>query len=413
MNKQNIQTLKGFRDFLPEEKRKRDYVEEKIKRVFEKFGFEPLETPTLEYASLLLGKYGNEADKLVYKFQDRGNREVALRYDQTVPTARILVQYQNELAKYFRRYQMQNVFRADKPQKGRFREFAQCDIDIFGAKEGIADAEILACTYSVFMELGFEKIKLNLNDRKVLVDNLTEFEKGKISVSSIIASLDKLDKISENDVILELTQKGLGNKEAMQILEKLRRVEIPENLVLIMEKANSLGIPKANLVFNPFLARGLDYYTAMIFEVKVDSYESGSLGGGGRYDNLIESLCGLRVPAVGVGLGFDRIVEVADSLNLIKIRGQQTDILVTVFEGFVDKSLEAAKLMREMGFKVEVYPQVDKLGKQFKLANDKKIKYVAILGEEEIRGNFVTIKNMEIGEQKGMSWEEVEKMRKA
>lgn len=168
MKNKNIQTLKGFRDFLPKEKKIRDYVQNQIIKVFEKFGFEPIETPTLEYASLLLGKYGDEADKLVYSFQDRGDRNVALRYDQTVPISRVLSQYQNELPKYFRRYQIQNVFRADKPQKGRYREFVQCDCDIFGTQSPIADAELIATYYTVYKTLGFNTIKININDRQTL-----------------------------------------------------------------------------------------------------------------------------------------------------------------------------------------------------------------------------------------------------
>jgi len=170
MKNQQVQTLKGFRDFLPAEKRARDFVQSKMTEAFERFGFEPVETPTLEYASLLLGKYGDEADKLVYSFTDRGEREVALRYDQTVPTARLLSQYQNDLPKYFRRYQVQNVFRADKPQKGRYREFTQCDFDIFGSKDPISDAEILACSYQSLAAIGFKKIEVRVNDRQTLIN---------------------------------------------------------------------------------------------------------------------------------------------------------------------------------------------------------------------------------------------------
>src|SRR3990167_4500459 len=175
MSKTVLQTLKGFRDFLPVEKRKRDYVTKKIIEIFERFGFEPLETPTLEYASLLLGKYGAEADKLVYSFKDRGDREVALRYDQTVPTARILAQYQQILPIYFRRYEIQNVFRADKPQQGRYREFTQCDIDIFNSTSPIADAEILATTYFAYKNVGYPKIKILINDRQTLFRYLEPF----------------------------------------------------------------------------------------------------------------------------------------------------------------------------------------------------------------------------------------------
>src|SRR3989344_4963616 len=174
-----LQTVKGFRDFLPSEKRRRDFIEKKVVEVFERFGFEPLETPTIEYASLLLGKYGKEADKLIYSFKDRGGRDLSLKYDQTVPTSRILIQYQNTLSRYFRRYQIQNVFRAEKPQKGRYREFTQCDIDIFGSTSPIADAEIIACTYFVFKNVGYPTVLLPLNDRQILFSTLTPFASTK------------------------------------------------------------------------------------------------------------------------------------------------------------------------------------------------------------------------------------------
>src|SRR3989338_8552311 len=192
-----VQTLKGFRDFLPAEKRARDFVQGKVTETFIRFGFEPVEPPTLEYASLLLGKNGKEADKLVYSFTDRGEREVALRYDQTVPTARLLSQYQNELPKYFRRYQIQNVFRADKPQKARYREFTQCDCDIFGSSSSLADAEILAVFAAVYQDLGFKKIIIAVNDREELIAALQPFTTDSVSVFSIIQSIDKLDKMSQ------------------------------------------------------------------------------------------------------------------------------------------------------------------------------------------------------------------------
>ena len=193
---QTLQTLKGFRDFLPAEKRARDYVSAKIVKTFQRFGFEPLETPTLEYAELLLGKYGKEADQLVYSFKDRGDRNVALRYDQSVPTARVLAQYQNELGKGFRRYQIQNVFRADKPQKGRYREFCQCDADIFGVTSPLADAEILAVYAAIYQDLGFSNLTIKINDRKILFDTLTSYATDLVSVFSIIQSIDKLDRKS-------------------------------------------------------------------------------------------------------------------------------------------------------------------------------------------------------------------------
>lgn len=409
MTKQNTQTLKGFRDFLPAEKRQRDFVVAKIKEVFERFGFEPLETPTLEYASLLLGKYGDEADKLVYSFEDRGGREVALRYDQTVPTARVLAQYQGKLPKYFRRYQIQNVFRADKPQKGRYREFAQCDIDVFGSTSPLADAEILASTYAAYRNIGFENIELKINDRQTLMETLSPFATPEVNVFSIIQSIDKLDKQSPKEVQAELMAKGLSKDQAESALREIENAEMSSNLQEIVALAEGLGVPKKNLVFNPKLARGLDYYTGMIFEIILPEYEVGSVGGGGRYDKLILELGGVDIPAVGVAFGFDRTVEAAEQLGLIPDTDKMgTQVLVTIFgEEFLKESLKVVRALREKKISAELYPATDKLAKQFKYANLKKIPFVIVIGEQEAKENKVMLKNMNSGEQQLIALEEI------
>lgn len=409
---QNIQTLKGFRDFLPAQKRRRDFVMAKIVEVFERFGFEPLETPTLEYASLLMGKYGNEADKLFYKFQDRGDREVALRYDQTVPTARVLAQYQNELPRFFRRYQIQNVFRADKPQKGRFREFTQCDIDIFNSKSDIADAEILACTYSAYKNIGFENVILKINDRQILLSVLEKYSNEQVNVFSIIQSIDKLDKLSSDEVITELESKGLERSQANQILEDLKNVSANSNLVSIINNAVSLGVPREALQFTSSLARGLDYYTGMIFEISIPDYVGGSVGGGGRYDNLIKQLGGVDISAVGVAFGFDRTVEAVKELGIFdNTKNLGTQILVTVFsEEFKTCALEIASKLRAQNLRVEVCPMIGDIGKQIKYADQKQIPFVIICGEEEVKNNTVILKNMGSGEQQTGNFEEISKL---
>ena len=278
--------LRGFRDFLPKEKALRDFAEAKLVEVFKSFNFQPIETPTLEYQELLLGKYGMEADKLVYKFEDNGNRKVALRYDQTVPTARFIVENQNDLPKYFRRYQIQNVFRTEKPQAGRYREFKQCDIDIYGSKSPISDAEILACIYKGYKTLGIEDIKIFINDRQLLVDTITKNNDSNVDVFSIIQSIDKQDKISPEAVREELVSKGLSEEGAMKIWYSIKKLinRVPDNLQQIINLAVNLGVDKNSIIFQPYLARGLDYYTGMILEVRSDSFKEGSLGGGGRYD---------------------------------------------------------------------------------------------------------------------------------
>lgn len=403
-----VQTLKGFRDFLPEEKRKRDYVIAKMKAVYEKFGFEPIETPTLEYAELLLGKYGDEADKLVYNFKDRGDRDIALRYDQTVPTARILYQYQGELPRYFRRYQIQNVFRADKPQKGRYREFTQSDCDVFGSTDSLADAEVLAVFYSVYKELGLANVVIEINDRETLMTFLAPFSTPEVGVMSLTQSIDKLDKQTPAEVATELVTKGLTQAAADKLLSELQKVTPSTQLQNIVDNAIALGVPAAALKFNPNLARGLDYYTGLIFESRVPEYPSGSLGGGGRYDNLINQLSGYQMPAVGFAVGFDRTVEVADELGLLPAESLGSQVLVTVFEEqYAAQSLLVANKLRSAGIKTEVYPAVDKLGKQFKLADQKKIPYVVIIGETEIAENTVALKNMKTGDQVSCTIEEL------
>lgn len=407
-NTQKVQNLAGFRDFLPAEKRARDAVQAGVIRAFTRFGFEPVETPTLEYASLLLGKYGDEADKLVYSFEDRGGRAVALRYDQTVPSARLLYQYQNELPRFFRRYQIQNVFRADKPQKGRYREFTQCDIDIFGSKDALADAEILACSYAAFKEVGFGKVELRINDRQTLLSVLSPFATKNIDVFSIIQTIDKLDKKSQSEVILELVNKGLEENSAKTAIANLQKTNPSENLASIQALAITLGIPADAIVFTPTLARGLDYYTGMIFEIVVPEYGSGSCGGGGRYDNLIGDLSGTTVPAVGVAFGFDRMVEAAKELGLIKITAAAADLLVTVFSPELrQKSAEVAQKLRELECSVVLYPGTDSLGKQLKYADQIGVKFAVIIGDDEVKSGMVTLKNLVSGEQEALKVDDI------
>lgn len=382
MQKQNLQTLKGFRDFLPAEKRIRDQVKNSIIKSFERYGFEPLETPTLEYAELLLGKYGDEADKLVYSFTDRGDRQVALRYDQTVPTARVLAQYQNELGRGFRRYQIQNVFRADKPQKGRYREFTQCDADIFGITSPLADAEILAVYYSIYRDLRLSDIVIELNDRNTLIDTLSPYATGAVTVASIIQSIDKLDKQSEQEVIVELVAKGLNAEDAKNCLESIKNANPSQSLTEIVQTAISLGVKESALRFNPTLARGLDYYTGMIFEGKIAGF-TGSVGGGGRYDRLIESLGGPSIPAVGFGIGFDRTVEVCVERGLIN-NAQTTKVIVINQADTVSKSvLDAVTKLRAKNISAELYPEpFPKKEKPLKYASSKNIPFALLVAQD-------------------------------
>jgi histidyl-tRNA synthetase len=410
---QELQTLKGFRDFLPAEALLREKVRSIIENTFKRFAFVPFETPTLEYASLLLGKYGEEADKLLYTFTDRGGRKLGLRYDQTVPSARVLANYQNELPKYLRRYQIQTVFRADKPQRGRYREFMQCDADIFGSRSTLADAEILALFYNIFQDLGLQNIQIEYNDRQLLINSLQEFANKQVSVLSIIQSIDKLDKVKPEIVALELIKKGLNKQKAEKIISKLENIDKSEELLDIEQKTLDLGVPQTALVFNPKIARGLDYYTNLIFEAKTTDAEANSLGGGGRYDNLIKELANLDMPAVGFGLGFDRIVELMEEKNLIQSK-TATQVLITYFDQdeYQQAALKLTRQLRAAGINSEIYLEKDKINKQFKLAQDKNIPWVAVIGEEELKQNFISLKNMITSQQDQLKLEQViEKVR--
>lgn len=404
---QKPQTLKGFRDFLPKEKRRRDQVQANIIEIFERFGFAPVQTPTLEYAQLLLGKYGDEADKLVYTFEDRGGREVGLRYDQTVPTARLLGQYSGTLPKYFRRYQIQSVFRADKPQKGRYREFTQCDCDIFGSSDPLADAEILATIYSIFENLNLGKVvTIEYNDRQTLIAAFTPFATQKVSVLSIIQSIDKADKLTPDQIKAELVAKGLTQQKATQCWDAIEQMQQSPQIATIIELAKDLGVPASALKWNRNIARGLDYYTGIIFEVKIAGYDVGAVTAGGRYDKLISDLTGTSVSAVGVAVGFDRVVEVVEQLNALpEPADAQAQVLVAHFPEFRRGSLQAAQALRDAGIPTEVFPDSAKLSKQFKYANTQNIPYVVIVGETEQANGTIQLKNMKTQQQQELSLE--------
>ncbi len=317
MNKANLQPLKGFRDFLPEDARKRDSVINTLKKVFSSYGFEPLETPALEYTSTLLGKSGEETDKLIYKFMDRGEREVGLRYDLTVPLVRV-VATNPDIPLPFKRYQIAPVWRADKPQAGRFREFWQADIDTIGTKIGLSDAEIIECALEVMQKLGFKDYKMIINDREI-------FKDYGLSLKSVI-ELDKKEKEGEKPFLKQLTAEGKTEREAQEIFEKITKAKKTKAL----EELFSL-VKDDNVYFEPTLSRGLDYYTSIIFELRIEKYGNLSVGGGGRYDNLINQFVGKNIPAVGFSFGIDRLIEAMEQQNLFKNIPSTNQVLVTVF----------------------------------------------------------------------------------
>ena len=394
MTKQNLQTPKGFRDFLPEAARKRQFVLGKLIAEFEAFGFEPLETPALEYAEILKGKYGEE-EKLIYEFEDRGGRQVALRYDQTVPLARVIASYQ-ELTKPFKRYQTQTVWRADNTQAGRYREFLQVDIDIVGTTSILADAEVILCVASVLTKIGFERFTIKINDRKIF----------SALPKPVVTALDKLDKIGEVSVIEQIKKQGFNQRSAEETLEKIQGAAPTETINKLFDILSSAGVPSDKFAFVPTLARGLDYYTGAIFEIEIDGYKAGSVGGGGRYDNLIGTFGKETVPAVGISFGFDRLLEAAEEAELLPKEASKTQVLVTVFEPkLLSNSLDLATNLRKRGINTEIYLDPNaKLDKQLKYADQKKIPFVALLGPSEIKEEKITLKDFATQKQESLTF---------
>ncbi|MCL5438728.1 MAG: histidine--tRNA ligase [Patescibacteria group bacterium] len=393
------QTLKGFRDFLPKEAKKRQYVIETLKKVFESYGFEPLETPALEYEEILTGKYGEEGDKLMYKFTDNGGRKVALRYDQTVPLARVIAQYGDALPMPFKRYQIQNVWRAENTQKGRYREFLQVDADIVGSPSPLSDAEIIALAVKSLEKLGFKNYKILINDRSLL-DSIPK---------SAISAIDKLKKIGKDGVLKELINKGIPKEKAQLILSEIEKKKPTERINNILSYITPIGVKPLKCEFLPTLARGLDYYTSTIFEIEIDGYSAGSVCGGGRYDNLIGIFAGKQIPAVGFAFGFDRLIEAMEELDLFPKDLNTSNVLVTVFNNeLLDKSIEAAEKLRKNGINSELFLDPEqKMEKQLKYADTKGVPYVVIIGPDEAKNNTVTIRNMQTREQKTI---EIEKL---
>ena len=394
-------TLKGFRDLLPEQKLAKDFLIGKLTEVFRLHGFVPIETPTLEYADLLLGKYGSEADKLVYQFTDRGGRRVALRYDQTVPTARFLVNHRHQLPRFFLRYQIQNVFRAEKPQKGRFREFAQCDIDVFDSDSSMADALVLATAYHGYQALGLGQVNLLVNHRSSLIAQISPFASDSLPVMSIIQTIDKLDKLPLEKVKQELSHKGMDSEQIEQLFAKLDSATPSPELQEIISLTSQLGVPSDSLCFRPYLARGLDYYTGMIVEVVYPQSQLGSIGGGGRYDQLIEQIAGQAVPAVGFSFGIDRMLELMQQQQLLPDHLYQPPVMLAVYsEQLLPAVLELYQQLVQNAVPTVIYPQTgDKLSKQYKYADQLKCQYVILIGPEENQADQVSVKHLPTGEQ--------------
>ncbi len=412
----------GTRDFLPDEIRKRQYVMGVIRDVYERYGYEPLETPSFENIETLLGKYGEEGNKLIFKILKRGEHEhtgeadLALRYDLTVPLARVVAQYQNQLPKFFKRYQIQPVWRADRPAKGRFREFYQCDIDAIGSSSPLVEAEIIAAVSEILVTLGFSDFSLRLNHRLVLAGLLNAAGVGWDLHGGALVALDKLDKIGPEGVQREFVERGIGDAAAQACLKLFESPAGEPPSATLDRLAGVLGAgdsavknlrdiaalaSNAHVRVDPSLARGLSYYTGAIMEIAVSDM-AGSLGGGGRYDGLIGMFLGRDIPACGFSLGMERIIVVMTERDMFPaaVAGAGVDIMVTVWnEAAEGEAVRLASDLRQGGLRVELYPEPDKLGKQFKYASSRNVPFVAIEGDDERKAGTIAIKDLRSGEQ--------------
>lgn len=345
----------------------------------------------------------------MYRFEDNGKRRVALRYDQTVPLARVIATKGNELALPFKRYQIQPVWRAENTQKGRFREFLQCDADIVGVNSPLSDSEIIQVAISSMQALCFGNFKVLINDRENL-----QFKTGGIELTpdkniKAVRVIDKLKKIGRDGVLAELQTNGFSEQESNEIMQTVQETKPTKRLEEVFECLRNAGISESSYEFSPTLARGLDYYTGLIIEVEVEGYSAGSVLGGGRYDKLIGMFAGRDIPAVGFAFGFDRIIEALEQFDLFPKEMNKTQVLVTIFSpDYKDKSVETASRLRSKNINTELYlDENTPLEKQLKYANQKQIPYVVIVGQEEINSNKVTLKNMQKREQEMITVDEL------
>ena len=422
-----------MRDFLPEDVRRREHVIAIIKRVYERYGFEPLETPAVENIETLLGKYGEEGNQLIFKILKRGEHEasgqadLALRYDLTVPLARVVAQYQSKLPRIFKRYQIQPVWRADRPARGRFREFYQCDVDSLGSTSPVVEAELCAAVADTLVELGFTEFIIRLNHREILRALLETSGVMESLHASALVAIDKYDKLGRGGVRDELLQRGLTPDASDALLQALYPVQPRGNVrthsrdsdmilsrlaadltdhvagsaavanlqeIVALTTATSAG---PHVWVDPSLARGLLYYTGPIMEINVADL-AGSLGGGGRYDNLVGMFLGQSIPACGFSLGLERILVVMTERDMFPptLATTSADVMVVTFDASgAAAAMRVAATLRDAGLRVFVYPDAEKIGKQIKYADSRGIPFVALLGDDEIKAGAVTVKNLD------------------
>lgn len=414
------QILKGFRDYLPEQMILRQEVMKRIRTVFEAHGFEPLDTPALEYMEILTGKAG-ENEKLMYHFEDQGKREVGLRYDLTVPLARFAAMHQNDIVMPFKRYHIAPVWRAEKPQRGRFREFWQCDADIVGVNSTLGDAEALSTFVDAYHAIGLDRAVVVINHRKLLEALALMAGVPAESAAGVFRIIDKLDKIGADKVREELVGFGAPDAAADTILrvvtttgsstelldmaaEELGDIEqgqlAIDELRSLLGHLKSLGVPEANYRIDLALARGIDYYTGPVWEVQVEEPKVGSVGGGGRYDGLVGTFLGRDVPATGISLGIERIIEVIQEFDLLPTAKSTAQVAMVYVESTFAEAGIIARELRDAGFNVDQSLSHNKgIGAQLKYADRRGIPYAIIPGSDELANNQVSVKNLATGDQ--------------
>lgn len=428
-------TLPGFMELLPKEQILFNKMKEKIQKSYEKFGFVPLDTPIIEMSEVLLAKAGGETEKQIYRF-NKGDNDLALRFDLTVPLAKYITEYYGSLSFPFRRYQIGKVYRGERPQKGRFREFYQCDIDIIGDGELsiINDAEMPSIIYTTIKELGFEDFTICINNRKILNGLFRELKQEDLSVD-IMRIIDKLEKIGEENVIASLKDLGVSENVISKIMEFIKikgttdeKLQALENLQFndelfiqgltelkqVVNYVRMFGVPDKNFKVDLTIARGLDYYTGTVYETFLNEYrEIGSVCSGGRYDNLAEFYTDKKLPGVGVSIGLTRLFYKLNELNAIKETQKSiAKVLIAPMTENIERALEVSKILRDNGVNTEVYLEDKKIKAKFKYADHLQIPYVIIIGEDEIENKTVSLKNMENGEQQTISLDEAIKILK-
>lgn len=408
--------LKGTRDFGPEEMAKRLHVINKMRRVFSRYGYDTIETPAIEYAETILGKYGDEGDKLTYTFEDNGGRRVALRYDQTVPTARFVAANWSDLPIPFKRYQIGPVWRADKPQRGRYREFYQCDIDIIGSTSLDADAEIAKVMDEVFTALEISPFKIRVNSRPLLNEALLYCGIKEDKLVHAMRLIDKLDKVpftaieeglmsdcaledKQIDVIRKFFQNPTNANDYFLSLVKGAGFKSAAAISALFERFKQWGIPDGHILLDLTLARGLDYYTGVIYEVVIPDSGLGSVCGGGRYDNLTGLFSSKVFPGTGVAFGLDRLMVWLDENHKLDDLTLNSQVLVAAFPDTKQENLKTVSELHAAGINAEWYLEDAKLQKQFKYADKKRIPWVLLQGSDEVKAGQVMLRNMKSGEQ--------------